>query len=223
MKTKRKLLDVKRQINYKKVGKPKVQKTLVKKPIKRKTTKKAKKRWDAILSRIPDEFVIGAEVGVLNGNTAHRILKARPLLVHNMIDPWRPPAKSSDYYKTGDHDSHQTKEEFDECYEKTKQLCSFAGERAIYHRMKSETAVKKFEDASLDFVFVDGDHSYNGVKKDIEMWLPKVKPSGWIGGHDYDHPRLPGVKKAVDEMFPGGVELDVNRTWFVKISDIMDK
>jgi len=225
MKTNRSLAELSRTINYKKVGRLKAGKPG---PVKIKTVSvnkpKSKKRWDAIIARLPkDKEIFGAEIGVLNGNTAHRILKELPLLTHNMIDPWKPPTKSSDYYKTGDDNSRQTKEQFDKCYEKTKKLCAFAGKRAIYYRMKSETAAAKFEDKSLDFVFIDGDHSYNGVKKDIELWLPKIKSTGWIGGHDYDHPRLPGVKKAVDEMFPSDVvEFDVNRTWFVKLENFYE-
>ncbi len=48
----------------------------------------------------------------------------------------------------------------------------------------------------VDMVFLDGDHSYEGVKRDIEAWLPKTKKL--ICGHDYD---LPEVKQAVDEAF----------------------
>jgi predicted O-methyltransferase YrrM len=42
----------------------------------------------------------------------------------------------------------------------------------------------KFTDLSLDFVYLDGDHSAVNVKKDIDTWFPKVKPGGIIGGHD---------------------------------------
>lgn len=59
-------------------------------------------------------------------------------------------------------------------------------------------AVRWFDDNSLDFVFLDGNHSYEGVKKDITAWLPKIKSGGLISGHDYYNPC--GVKKAVDEL-----------------------
>ncbi len=63
--------------------------------------------------------------------------------------------------------------------------------------------VKNYEDESLDFVFIDGSHDYDDVKDDILAWLPKVKKTGIIGGHDYgktDEHGL-GVKDAVDEIF----------------------
>lgn len=53
----------------------------------------------------------------------------------------------------------------------------------------------------FDFVFIDGDHSYEVVSYDIEMYSQLVKPGGWVIGHDYyeDGVTHPGVKRAVDE------------------------
>ena len=45
-------------------------------------------------------------------------------------------------------------------------------------------AVTQFEDNSLDFVYVDGDHTYDGVIRDIKLYLPKIKSGGFIAGHD---------------------------------------
>lgn len=60
-----------------------------------------------------------------------------------------------------------------------------------------------YEDKSLDFVMIDADHSYGSVRRDIDAWLPKVKPGGIIAGHDYiDFAPLDfGVMKAVNETF----------------------
>lgn len=62
-------------------------------------------------------------------------------------------------------------------------------------------------DGWADFVFVDAGHSYAAVKADIAAWEPKVRAGGWFGGHDY-HPKFPGVIRAVDEAFPGAVQLE---------------
>ena len=73
-------------------------------------------------------------------------------------------------------------------------------------KISSLDAVKKFKDESLDFVFIDASHEYEDVKKDIEMWLPKVKPGGIFAGHDYyvgEHDWFPGVKQAVNETLSG--------------------
>lgn len=50
----------------------------------------------------------------------------------------------------------------------------------------------------IDFLFIDGDHSHEGVKIDINGWMRHMKGDGVVLGHDYD---LPGVAKAVDESF----------------------
>lgn len=63
-------------------------------------------------------------------------------------------------------------------------------------------AVEKFEDGSLDFVFIDASHDYENVKKDIIAWKPKVKNGGILAGHDYNNFH-PGTIKAVDECLSG--------------------
>jgi hypothetical protein len=65
------------------------------------------------------------------------------------------------------------------------------------HKMTSEKASKKFEDNSVDVIFIDGDHSYEGVKTDLECWFPKIKSGGVIAYDDY--PKWPSVAKAVHE------------------------
>jgi len=64
--------------------------------------------------------------------------------------------------------------------------------------MKSEEAIKKY-DKEIDLLFIDGDHTYEGVKKDCELRLPKLKVGGCVLFHDYEGTAWPGVKKAVDE------------------------
>ena len=53
----------------------------------------------------------------------------------------------------------------------------------------------------LDFIFIDADHQYKGVREDLELWYPKIRDGGLIGGHDYGHKHHKGVKEAVDEFF----------------------
>lgn len=57
--------------------------------------------------------------------------------------------------------------------------------------------VNKFNDNSIDAIYIDGDHSYEGVKSDLELYYPKVKKNGLILLDDYKN--FIGVKKAVDE------------------------
>jgi hypothetical protein len=59
-------------------------------------------------------------------------------------------------------------------------------------------AVKDFKDKSIDIIFIDGDHSYEEVNRDIHIWFPKVKDGGIIAGHDYS---LESVSRAVSNYF----------------------
>lgn len=64
----------------------------------------------------------------------------------------------------------------------------------------AEWADKLLPDPWIDFLIVDADHSYEGVKRDIEAWWPKVKEGGLVFFHDYEWEEVPtGVKRAVEE------------------------
>jgi predicted O-methyltransferase YrrM len=51
----------------------------------------------------------------------------------------------------------------------------------------------------IDFLFIDGDHSYEGCRMDVEAWLAFVKPGGWVAFHDSSEE---GVARAISEFFP---------------------
>lgn len=73
-------------------------------------------------------------------------------------------------------------------------------------QMDSADAAEMFADGEVDLVFIDADHSYEGITRDLKAWLPKLKPgTGVIAGHDCD---WPGVRKAINEMFR-----DTHRIW----------
>lgn len=61
----------------------------------------------------------------------------------------------------------------------------------------------------IDFLWIDGDHSYEGVKRDIADWLALVKKDGYVLFHDYRD--AAGVKRAVDEL------VDSKKIKFIKI------
>lgn len=65
-----------------------------------------------------------------------------------------------------------------------------------------QESVKTFDDKTVSFAFIDADHGYDAVKRDIMDWLPKIKPGGILAGHDYTDPNFPGVRQAVDELLP---------------------
>lgn len=67
-------------------------------------------------------------------------------------------------------------------------------------KLDSILAAKRFEDKSVDFVFIDGNHQYEYVKADILAWLPKIKEGGVLAGHDT---QFEGVTKAITELLSG--------------------
>jgi hypothetical protein len=78
--------------------------------------------------------------------------------------------------------------------------------RASLLIMRTDEACVLVPDGSLDFVFIDADHSYASVRDDIANWRGKVRAGGWIGGHDYNR-KWPGVVQAVDEAFGARVKV----------------
>ncbi len=82
-------------------------------------------------------------------------------------------------------------------------------------KMTSEEASAYFKDGVFDFIYLDGNHNYEFVRQDIDLWLPKVKRGGYFGGHDYSNLALPGVMKAVEETF-GKVFAYSDMSWMVK-------
>lgn len=67
---------------------------------------------------------------------------------------------------------------------------------------------------TVDMVFIDGDHSYEAVKLDIEVWMPKTRKL--LCGHDYE-PDYPGVQQAVNEAFDRKRLSVIDHIWAVKM------
>lgn len=166
----------------------------------------------------------GAEIGVLCGTTSRQLLTAFPGMFLSMIDTWSVPHPSSTYVQSGDsaarlHWSHQLANE-QIAYEQT----MFAKNRRVLVRGESAIAGQAVAEGSLDFAFLDADHTFPAVQLDIETWWPKIKQGGLLAGHDYDSPRdrrgIWGVRKAVTEFSNRvGVEIHTGKHhiwWAVK-------
>ena len=88
-------------------------------------------------------------------------------------------------------------------------------ENITLHKSYCEDAVNKFEDKYFDLIYIDANHSYEDVKANIELFLPKCKSI--ISGHDYQQ-EWPGVVKAVNEIFGAPDRLYEDGTWMKKLS-----
>ena len=119
----------------------------------------------------------GVEIGSFVGRYARHILDNWKGTLY-LIDPWRKRPSSDVEYSDNDKVTPKT------MLEAAKTLKGVE-DRAIMIRALSHQVVDLFQDGSLDFVYIDGDHSYEGAKQDIRLWFPKVKKGGLIAGHDY--------------------------------------
>jgi len=114
--------------------------------------------------------------------------KSKDIQLH-IVDTW---------LGSGEHTAGMT----DGLYEKFISNMTPLNEHYQAHRMTTDEASLLFEDNSLDAVFIDANHAYEAVKKDIQNWMPKVRKGGILAGHDYIE-TWPGVVQAVNEVLEG--------------------
>jgi hypothetical protein len=135
-------------------------------------------RWGMIKLFRKFGYTTGAEIGVASGRFSGQLYTWIPKLKLYGIDPY----VVYDGYSEGGVFKYS--KSIENQYELAKlRMAPYDG----YTPMKefSMDAVKKFEDNSLDFVFIDGNHAYEYVTDDITKWAKKVRPGGIIAGHDY--------------------------------------
>lgn len=119
-------------------------------------------------------YEIGAEVGVEEGKYSEVICRKNPNVQLFSIDAW-------EAYRG--YREHVTQEKLDRIYETAKEkLKPF---NATLIKGYSLDVVKDFEDESLDFVYIDGNHAYEHAVNDISAWSKKVRKGGIVAGHDY--------------------------------------
>lgn len=152
-----------------------------------------------LLDYLPEQSV-GAEIGVWKGGFTKQILDAVNPKKLFLIDPYAyQPSYTSAWYGKPELDQ----EKMDAIFEETKaDLEALSGNAELHFlREDSTKAHQKIEEGALDWVYIDGNHTYEFVKKDLLNFYPKVKVGGYITGDDYDLQGWwdNGVKKAVDE------------------------
>ena len=78
----------------------------------------------------------------------------------------------------------------------------------------SVSAARYFQDGGCDLVYLDASHDTESVRADLATWWPKVRPGGFIAGHDWGG-NWPGVTQAVTEFAEAnGLEIqDLGSTW----------
>lgn len=164
------------------------------------------RRWDWIHELAQaNGWKRGAELGVKEGRfSCYLALRGISMI---SVDLWasRPEmagVEGGETYEKFEHDKYLDKF-----------LSDSQGLPITIFREDTKTAHNHIEDGSLDFCFIDGDHSYQGVLIDIKNWRPKVRKGGYICGHDANWET---VNKAVCDSFPKSVvEIGPDNVWGV--------
>jgi hypothetical protein len=178
-------------------------------------------RSTEIASRVPRNIPIkGVEVGVRYGKNAAALFRELPLLELWMVDRWEKPPQGDSYYNSGDGIADRPHGHFSKCLHSAVELTrEYSDRRHMIQRdsLSAATFLRRTLGPMFDFVFLDADHSYEGVRDDIEAWAPLVKAGGLLCGHDYGHPRIGEVARAVNEAFGSRVALGGDMCWFVRL------
>lgn len=142
----------------------------------------------------------GVELGVGDGRTYLYLLENCPDLDMIGVDLWEP---RGDYQDTP-HEANERKVR--------REAEKFDGRSSIW-KVPTTDAANLFPDKMLDFVFIDADHSYEGVSADIRAWRPKIRSGGMLIGHDVD---WPSVRRAAAKLCPG-YEEGPDNLWYLTL------
>ena len=143
-----------------------------------------------------------AEIGVAQGEFSRFILQnTAPNRLH-LIDPWEHQEREDYQEDLNNVSAGEQQQRFENV--STLFAQETASGKITIHRMYSQDAVSRFSDGYFDWIYIDGLHSYEGVRRDLLSFQAKVKPDGFILGHDYTlHGGARragfGVVQAVDE------------------------
>lgn len=149
-----------------------------------------KAHWRCLRLDILDELIKkhkwkkGAEIGVFKGELHFHLTSRNPQLTLYGVDSWD---TTHPYYGPKYPLAEYKAKVFDEAKHHP---------NSIIINTTSEKAAKTIEDKSLDFVFIDADHSKEAVLQDIDLWLPKLRVGGWLLGHDC---HMEGVRAALKQ------------------------
>jgi hypothetical protein len=143
------------------------------------------RRADAYERYVPGKVCL--EIGVFAGDNARQIWKHGPAELY-ALDTFEGMAQSGDEDGENRRSVHLPRVYY--------QLQRDVPEMRLI-RGRSPKALVHVQHA-LEFVYIDGDHRYEGVKADLKAVLPLCAPGAVIAGHDYCK-RTPGVMQAVQE------------------------
>lgn len=158
---------------------------------------------DLFKEHFKENNFIGVEIGTAEGWLTKSLLLELPnLQLIYTIDPYK-------HDPTSEFEARLPIEIHEIRKNEAKKNLEVWGERAKLIVDTSDNAISQIPD-NVDFVWVDGDHSNNQVKKDIINYYPKVKINGIFGGHDYQR-----VIPIFREMIENIIYLGDDWTWWI--------
>jgi methyltransferase family protein len=120
-----------------------------------------------------------AEIGVYRGQFAQKLLAGAPDIArYYLIDPWR---HLDDWNKP----ANKSDDVFEGFYREAMERTSEHEAKRVVLRGTTTEVISQIPDGSLDFAYVDGDHTLRGITIDLISVFPKVRDGGWIGGDDF--------------------------------------
>jgi Methyltransferase domain len=120
-----------------------------------------------------------AEVGVMRGAFAAGLLGAcEALETYYLIDPWR-------HLDGWNKPANLTDERFAQAFREAQAATEPFREKRVMLRGRTSEVIGEVPDQSLDFAYVDGDHTLRGITIDLIALYPKIRTGGFIGGDDF--------------------------------------
>ena len=120
-----------------------------------------------------------AEIGVYRGRFAARLLDDCPgIAKYYMVDPWR---NLDDWNKP----ANTSDDVFEGYYRESMKRSAAHEAKRVVLRGTTVEVIDQVPDGSLDFAYIDGDHTLRGITVDLIRVFGKVRPGGWIGGDDF--------------------------------------
>ena len=170
-------------------------------------------RWTTLAKFVNAEgWTHGVELGVHDGVNFKFLIKNCPNLHLAGVDLYEAQPENNGPEKwTPGENGHPWKH--NAYYQDMLNFCEAYPNRASIIKDYTTEAAHQFEDGSLDFVFIDADHGYEGCLRDIKAWHKKVKPGGRVIGHDI---HFPTVKQAVTECYgPDSWTVEDDFIWWI--------
>jgi len=179
-----------------------------------------------LVNDLPDNITM-IEIGSFAGESTEVFIRSGKIKKLVVIEPW-----DDAIFEPMNLKGTQVQRAFNNRIQKLTDGGIAMPELVIAKRLSSDAA-PLLEDGAYDFVYIDGEHSYAAVIEDIKNYLPKLKASGILGGHDYFTEQHRGdsrlvhifeqVKPGVDKMIGKPDKVYSDTSWLIKVENIKER